>query len=209
MAKKKSQYALLFEHLYEKYIEDGDNDFTWSYIFFMLNDFMKKLVNGSQLFSQFFDEGLQAVRIAVMNSFRTYDKTKNASLFTWATFLSRQAIIILVKDKTKLVNCDYLEEIELDVETDESSAEQLVYRKENEEKEKELQKRITKLLGGPLEAEVFSRRFGLFGYEEMKIDEIAEEMRLTKKTIYLINIKNNKVLKQFRSVQSNIDELLK
>jgi len=208
MGRKKSDYALLFEKMYNLFITNGDNSATWERIFSETNVFIDKFIANTALYEELYDEGKQEIRIAMLRAFRTYDATKDASVYTWTFLLCKQAIFNVIKDKTRYVPCDYLDEIEIDDEfiTEERNAEEEMIREEEEEEQMRFKEKLTKILGGPVEVEVFARRFGLFGYEDMKIDEIAEDMRFTKKTIYNINIQNNKKLKQ---VRQNLDELLK
>ena len=208
MGRKKSDYALLFEKMYNLFITNGDNSATWERIFSETNVFIDKFIANTALYEELYDEGKQEIRIAMLRAFRTYDATKDASVYTWTFLLCKQAIFNVIKDKTRYVPCDYLDEIEIDDEfiTEERNAEEEMIREEEEDEQMRFKEKLTKILGGPVEVEVFARRFGLFGYEDMKIDEIAEDMRFTKKTIYNINIQNNKKLKQ---VRQNLDELLK
>lgn len=208
MGRKKSDYALLFEKMYNLFITNGDNSATWERIFSETNVFINKFIANTALYEELYDEGKQEIRIAMLRAFRTYDATKYASVYTWTFLLCKQAIFNVIKDKTRYVPCDYLDEIEIDDEfiTEERNAEEEMIREEEEDEQMRFKEKLTKILGGPVEVEVFARRFGLFGYDDMKIDEIAEDMRFTKKTIYNINIQNNKKLKQ---VRQNLDELLK
>jgi len=208
MGRKKSDYALLFEKMYNLFITNGDNSATWERIFSETNVFIDKFIANTALYEELYDEGKQEIRIAMLRAFRTYDATKDASVYTWTFLLCKQAIFNVIKDKTRYVPCDYLDEIEIDDEfiTEERNAEEEMIREEEEDEQMRFKEKLTKILGGPVEVEVFARRFGLFGYDYMKIDEIAEDMRFTKKTIYNINIQNNKKLKQ---VRQNLDELLK
>lgn len=208
MGRKKSDYALLFEKMYNLFITNGDNSATWERIFSETNVFINKFIANTALYEELYDEGKQEIRIAMLRAFRTYDATKDASVYTWTFLLCKQAIFNVIKDKTRYVPCDYLDEIEIDDEfiTEERNAEEEMIREEEEDEQMRFKEKLTKILGGPVEVEVFARRFGLFGYDDMKIDEIAEDMRFTKKTIYNINIQNNKKLKQ---VRQNLDELLK
>lgn len=208
MGRKKSDYALLFEKMYNLFLTNGDNSTTWERIFSETNVFINKFIANTALYEELYDEGKQEIRIAMLRAFRTYDATKDASVYTWTFLLCKQAIFNVIKDKTRYVPCDYLDEIEIDDEfiTEERNAEEEMIREEEEDEQMRFKEKLTKILGGPVEVEVFARRFGLFGYEDMKIDEIAEDMRFTKKTIYNINIQNNKKLKQ---VRQNLDELLK
>ena len=208
MGRKKSDYALLFEKMYNLFLTNGDNSATWERIFSETNVFINKFIANTALYEELYDEGKQEIRIAMLRAFRTYDATKDASVYTWTFLLCKQAIFNVIKDKTRYVPCDYLDEIEIDDEfiTEERNAEEEIIREEEEDEQMRFKEKLTKILGGPVEVEVFARRFGLFGYDDMKIDEIAEDMRFTKKTIYNINIQNNKKLKQ---VRQNLDELLK
>ena len=208
MGRKKSDYALLFEKMYNLFLTNGDNSATWERIFSETNVFINKFIANTALYEELYDEGKQEIRIAMLRAFRTYDATKDASVYTWTFLLCKQAIFNVIKDKTRYVPCDYLDEIEIDDEfiTEERNAEEEMIREEEEDEQMRFKEKLTKILGGPVEVEVFARRFGLFGYDDMKIDEIAEDMRFTKKTIYNINIQNNKKLKQ---VRQNLDELLK
>lgn len=208
MGRKKSDYALLFEKMYNLFLTNGDNSATWERIFSETNVFINKFIANTALYEELYDEGKQEIRIAMLRAFRTYDATKDASVYTWTFLLCKQAIFNVIKDKTRYVPCDYLDEIEIDDEfiTEDHNAEEEMIREEEEEEQMRFKEKLTKILGGPVEVEVFARRFGLFGYDDMTIDEIAEDMRFTKKTIYNINIQNNKKLKQ---VRQNLDELLK
>lgn len=209
MSRKKSEYALLFEQLYEKYIEEGDNDFTWSYIHSKTASFIAKFVNKSSLFTEHYDEGVQEANIAMMRAFRTYDSSRGASLFTWVCQLCKQTIYKLIKDKTKYVSCDYLEEIDIDFEDEALNPEDELINAQFLAKEDELKRRLEKVLGGPIEVEVFAMKNGLFGYNKMDISEIAEESCLTKKTIYFLNKRNNRMLKELRKDKEKLAALLK
>lgn len=208
---KKSDYAILFEQLYQYYTENGDNDRTWYNIMKnkKVKEFIAKFLNSSSLFSQYKDEGKQEIYISILTAFRTYDDTSKASLYTWVNLLTRQAIFKLIKSKLKYVSCDYLEDIKIDFYDESYSPEQQMINEEFIAKEKDIKKRIEKLLGGPIEAEIFFRKKGLFDYETENIEEISDETCLNKQTIYSINRKNNKILKELRSSSDNIEELLK
>lgn len=211
MTKKKSCYNILFERLYEYYEANGDNDNTWHTIMKDTKDFITKLLNSSSLYRDFYDEGKQDVWIAIMNAFRTYNKNRDASLYTWVTLLCRQAIWRRIKDITKYVPIDYMADIEIDDAccVEGIDPESVLLNKEYEAREESIKQKLSKLLGGPIEVEVFAMMHGLFGYDKMKIDQIAEEAQLSKKTIYGINMRNNKALRPYRNDRSLVSDILK
>lgn len=208
--KNKSDYAILFEELYQVYTEKGDNDSTWYKIFSnrKVKEFINKFINGSSLFTQYKDEGKQEIYIAILNAFRTYDEKSKASLYTWVNLLTRQAIFKLIKSKLKYVACDYLEDIDIDFTDGNYTPEQKMINQEFYNNEDNIKNKLEKLLGGPIEAEVFFRKKGIFDYEKQNIEEISDEMRFSKKTIYSINRKNNKILKSL-NIDNDIEKLLK
>ena len=208
MTRKKSDYVILFEELYDLYKSNGDNDATWSVICTRAKAFIDKALNGSPLWKEHFVEGKQNVMIAIMNAFRTYDIDKGASVYTWTYMLAKQAICRTIKEQTKLVKCDYLEEIEIDMLDRDWDPEEIYSNRQFFEKENQLRQKLTKLLGGPIEADVFILKNGLFDCAGMSIDEISEETRLSKRTIYQLNIKINKIMKKLRNDEDELKKFL-
>lgn len=206
---KKSPYTLLFEKLYDYYVNNGDNNVVWANIFKDTKDFVGKLMHKSPLLKQLHSECKQEVLIALMNSFRTYDPSRGASLHTWATRLCGQAIWAFIKEKVEKVDNAYIVEMTSIDASDEEDPETLIIKQEEIERQNKVKERLTKALGGPIEVEVFAMMNGLFGYQEMKIKDIADEMRFSVKTIYDINVRNNRKLRELRKDEDKIDELLK
>lgn len=203
---RKSNYTRLFEDLYDWYKRYGDNDATWQYIFSNLKEFKKKTLNRSQCYKNLYDEAECEINLAILDSFRSYDDTRNASLYTWCYRLCAQAIWRFVRDKIELVNCDYLEEIEIPT-IEIESPEDTYISEENEEAVNAVKEKLKVIFGGPIELEVFSMMNGLFGYQEMKIKEISEETNFSVNTIYFVNQKNNKTIKALRKYlkENNLD----
>lgn len=206
---KKSQYTLLFEKLYDYYISNGDNDVVWANIFKDSKDFVGKLMHKSPLLKQLHNECRQEVHIALMTSFRTYDPSRGASLHTWATRLCGQAIWAFIKEKVEKVDRMHMEELTYADAIDNEDPESILIKYEEIERQEQIKERLTKVLGGPIEVEVFAMMNGLFGYQEMKIKDIAEEMSFSVKTIYDINVRNNRKLRALRKDEDKIDEILK
>lgn len=211
MPKQKSNFTLLFEELYDYYIEHRDNDMTWHKIFEKLNDYIYIQIYKSQLFKAHYYEMKQELRIAILSAFRTYDASKGASLHTWATMFCKQSIIRFIKRESENT---YNELVGVNQSEDawgvDKDGQEILEEKEFDSKEGEYMKRLSKMLGGPIEADVFAMRNGLFGYPEMKIEEIAEETSFSHKTIYCINIRNNKKLRELRENDPNaLEDLLK
>jgi DNA-directed RNA polymerase specialized sigma subunit len=144
-----------------------------------------------------------------MNSFRTYDPSRGASLHTWATRLCGQAIWAFIKEKVEKVDRTYMEDLTSLNAVDSEDPECILIKREEANKHEKIKERLVKVLGGPIEVEVFAMMNGLFGYQEMKIKDIAEEMSFTVKTIYDINIRNNKKMRELRKDKGRIDEILK
>lgn len=141
----------------------------------------------------------------LMDFFRaldTYDPSTNVKPFGWVWRLCSQSAWRYIRDKQKSLEKenntftinDYEEEVE------ESNPEEMYMKSEYEDQMcKYVKEYLSCIYRNPIEIELYMRMNGLCGYPQTtKVDKLAEDMQLSKKTIEQLITRNNNDNSKFK-----------
>ena len=196
---KKYDYNDLYNKLYAYYTANGDNDETWSKIIneITATGWLDCQLHSSRLYFSLHNEAKSHLTEAIVYSFRTYRQSSPASIYTWVTRLTNQAIWRFIRDRMKAdkisnFSDEYTSDCDCDYAVTSSSVEDDYIEDEDTKLcDIKLYDMLKVALRNDIYMEIYCYRKGLFQYEKInKTKDIAEAMNVTERTIEQANIDN-------------------
>lgn len=202
---RKYDYKTLFNELYDYYIQNGDNDASWTHIIRALEKkgFVSCQLHSSKIHYCLYTDCYAYVCASIPQAFRLYRPESNATIYTWSVRLIRQAIWRYIKDR---VNQDRLEGYTTDdyseydrINFGESVEEIYCDREESDSINDKLDYILRCVLRNDVYFDVYSLKKGLWGNEKISREEsIASYLGLTLKTVRQAVVDNKMRMSAFK-----------
>lgn len=217
----KYDYNEIFAKLYTYYNVNGDNDKTWSKIINEITStgWIDCQLRSSRLYFSLYNEAKSHITEAIIYSFRTYRQSSPASIYTWVTRLTNQAIWRFIRDRLKsdkITNFsdEYNSTSECDYAVTSSSVEDDYIEDEDTKLcDMKLYNMLKVVVRNDIYMEIYCYRKGLFQYEKInKTKDIAEAMNVTERTVEQANVDNKirvGLLKRYIREGNDVSKLTK
>lgn len=194
---KKYDYNDIFGRLYTYYTVSGDTNETWAKIIneITYTGWINCQLRSSRLYFALYDEAKSHISEAIVYSFRTYRPSSPASIYTWVTRLTNQAIWRFIRDRIKsdkitnfadefTSDCDYAV-------TSSTVEDDYIEDEDTKLCDVKLYNLLKVALRNDIYMEIYCYRKGLFTYDKInKTKDIAEAMNVTERTVEQANIDN-------------------
>ena len=196
----KYDYNNLFSKLYTYYTADGDNDMTWAKIIneIIATGWVDCQLRSSRLYFSLYSEAKSHIVEAIIYSFRTYRPSSPASIYTWVTRLTNQAIWRFIRDRMKAdkitnFSDEFTSDFDCDSAVTSSTSVEDDYISNEDTKlcDIKLYNLLKIVLRNDIYMEIYCYRKGLFQYDKLnKTKDIAEAMNVTERTVEQANTDN-------------------
>ena len=194
---KKYDYNDLYNKLYTYYTVSGDNDETWLKIIneITATGWIECQLRSSRLYFALYSEAKSHIVEAIVYSFRTYRPDSPASIYTWVTRLTNQAIWRFIRDRMKsdkITNFsdEYTSDYDYAV-TSSSVEDDYIENEETKLCDIKLYDMLKVVIRNDIYMEIYCYRKGLFAYDKInKTKDIAEAMNVTERTVEQANTDN-------------------
>ena len=195
----KYDYNDIFGRLYAYYTANGETDETWAKIIneITATGWVDCQLRTSRLYFSLYNEAKSHLTEAIVYAFRTYRPSSPASIYTWVTRLTNQAIWRFIRDRMKsdkITNFsdEYTSDCDYDYAITSSTVEDDYIAEEDTKLcDIKLYDMLKVALRNDIYMEIYCYRKGLFSYEKInKTKDIAAAMNVTERTIEQANVDN-------------------
>lgn len=190
-----------WDEYYEKWISSGKSEQVFNKIMLEVKPYLDMCKKSFNVLPKYWDEYHCNLVENIWRAFVEYKPDRGARFSTWVYRLASQSAWGFIKEKCKDIDRDIntTEIPQTGLSTEINSVEDEYISQESAfYKEKELQYILDEVLRGPIERDVFIRKYGLFGKEPKNVQEISEELSLTPRTVEQIITRNNNTLSVFK-----------
>lgn len=215
----KYDYNDIFGRLYTYYTANGDNDETWAKIIneIIATGWVDCQLRSSRLYFALYNEAKSHIVEAIVYSFRTYRPSSPASIYTWVTRLTNQAIWRFIRDRMKsdkitnfsdeyTCDCDYAV-------TSSSVEDDYIDDEDTKLCDIKLYDLLKVALRNDIYMEIYCYRKGLFTYDKLSnTKDIADAMNVTERTVEQANTDNKirvGLLKRYIREGNDVSKLTK
>lgn len=217
----KYDYNDIFGKLYSYYTANGDTDMTWSKIINEITStgWIDCQLRSSRLYFSLYAEAKSHITEAIIYSFRTYRTSSPASIYTWCTRLTNQAIWRYIRDRMKAdkitnFSDEYTSDCDYDGAITSSTVEDdYIAAEDTKLYDVKLFNMLKVVLRNDIYMEIYCYRKGLFSYDKInKTKDIAAAMNVTEKTVEQANVDNKirvGLLKRYIREGNDVSKLTK
>lgn len=217
----KYDYNEIFAKLYTYYTANGDNNETWSKIIneITVTGWIDCQLRSSRLYFALYDEAKSHITEAIIYSFRTYRPSSPASIYTWVTRLTNQAIWRFIRDRMKAdkitnFSDEYTSDCDYDYAITSSTVEDdYIAAEDTKLCDIKLYDMLKVVIRNDIYMEIYCYRKGLFSYEKInKTKDIAAAMNVTERTVEQANVDNKirvGLLKRYIREGNDVSKLTK
>lgn len=215
----KYDYNDIFGRLYTYYTANRDNNETWSKIINEITStsWLDCQLHSSRLYYSLYAEAKSHITEAIIYAFRTYRPSSPASIYTWVTRLTNQAIWRFIRDRLKsdkitnfsdefASDCDYAV-------TSSTVEDDYIEDEDTKLCDIKLYDMLKVALRNDIYVEIYCYRKGLFQYDKInKTKDIADAMNVTERTVEQANVDNKirvGLLKRFIREGNDVSKLTK
>jgi hypothetical protein len=217
----KYDYNDIFSRLYTYYTVNGDNNETWAKIIneITATGWLDCQLRSSRLYFALYGEAKSHIVEAIVYSFRTYRPDSPASIYTWVTRLTNQAIWRFIRDRMKAdkitnFSDEYTSDCDYDYAVTSTTVEDdYIAAEDTKLYDIKLYNLLKIALRNDIYMEIYCYRKGLFTYEKInKTKDIAAAMNVTERTVEQANIDNKirvGLLKRYIREGNDVSKLTK
>ena len=216
---KKYVYNDIFCRLYAYYTVNGDTNETWSKIIneITATGWIDCQLRSSRLYFSLYNEAKSHITEAIIYSFRTYRPSSPASIYTWVTRLTNQAIWRFIRDRMKAdkisnFSDEYTSDCDYAV-TSTSVEDDYIENEDTKLCDIKLYDMLKIVIRNDIYMEIYCYRKGLFQYDKInKTKDIAEAMNVTERTVEQANVDNKiriGLLKRYIREGNDVNKLTK
>ena len=202
---KKHKYSPVtqdkWDEYYNMWIESGKSEKVFNRILLEIEPYLDMCKKSFKVRPEYWDEYHCVLLVNIWRAFTEFKPERGARFSTWVYRLASQSAWGFIKDKCKDIDRTVNQiGVPLTGLSDEiNSVEDDYINDENIHcKEKELHFILNEVLRGPIEKDVFIRKYGLFGKEPLTPQEISAELSLTPRTVEQVITRNNNSVSVFK-----------
>lgn len=190
-----------WDEYYNIWIESGKSETVFNRIMMEIEPYLDMCKKSFKVRPEYWSEYHCNLLVNIWRAFTEFKPERGARFSTWVYRLASQSAWGFIRDKckdidrsinqTEIPQAGIKEEIN-SVEDDYINDEDL------HSKEKELHFILNEVLRGPIERDVFIRKYGLFGKGPLTTQEISTELSLTPRTVEQVITRNNNSISVFK-----------
>lgn len=203
--KRKYQYHPVtpqkWDELYQYYLENKDNPNWFDDILPTIQPYIDMCKKSFNVRVEYWEEYTPVLLQYLWNSFIVYSPDRGAKFSTWVYRLAKQSAWWFIKNKCTDMDRTMKQDdvTSMSFTSDTETPEELYIANEyNADITSKLETIMAEILRGPIEQEVYMRKYGIMGFRPQSTDTIATELNLTKKTIEQIITRNNNSINGFK-----------
>ena len=204
MAKKYKYSAVTpdkWDEYYNMWIESGKSEKVFNRIMVEIGPYLDMCKKSFKVRPEYWDEYHCVLQVNIWRAFKEFNPERGARFSTWVYRLASQSAWGFIKAKCKDIdrNINQTEIPQTGLPEEINSVEDdYIYDEDLHSREKELQFILNEVLRGPIERDVFIRKYGLFGKEPLTSQEISAELSLTPRTVEQVITRNNNSISIFK-----------
>ena len=190
-----------WDEYYNMWIESGKSERVFNRIMMEASPYLDMCKKSFKVRPEYWDEYHCSLLVNIWRAFVEFKPERGARFSTWVYRLASQSAWGFIKNKCKDIdrNINQTEIPQTGLPEEINSVEDDYIDDENLlSKEKELQFILNEVLRGPIERDVFIRKYGLFGKGPLTPLEISTELSLTPRTVEQVITRNNNSISGFK-----------
>ena len=190
-----------WDEYYNMWIESGKSEKVFNRIMMEITPYLDMCKKSFKVRPEYWEEYHCSLLVNIWRAFEEFKPERGARFSTWVYRLASQSAWGFIKNKCKDIdrNINQTEIPQTGLSEEINSVEDDYIDDENLlSKEKELQFILNEVLRGPIEKEVYIRKYGLFGKESLTLQEISTELSLTPRTVEQVITRNNNSISIFK-----------
>lgn len=190
-----------WDELYQYYLENKNNTDWFDAIHPIINPYVDMCKKSFNVRSEYWEEYTPVLLQNIWRAFNEFHPDRGSKFSTWVYRLAKQSAWWFIKNKCNdmnmAMNQDDINECThtTDVETPE---ELYITNEYNTNITAKLEMIMVGVLRGPIEQEVYKRKYGIMGFVPQDNDTIASELNLTTKTVEQVITRNNNSISGFK-----------
>ena len=190
-----------WDEYYNMWIESGKSEKMFNRILLEIGPYLDMCKKSFKVRPEYWDEYHCNLTVNIWRAFVEFKPERGARFSTWVYRLASQSAWGFIKNKCKdidrTINQTEIPQTGLPEEIN-SVEDDYIDDEDLHSKEKELQFILNEVLRGPIERDVFIRKYGLFGKEPLTSQEISIELSLTPRTVEQVITRNNNSISIFK-----------
>ena len=190
-----------WDEYYNMWIESGKSEQVFNRIAIEIEPYLDMCKKSFKVRPEYWDEYHYNLLVNIWRAFVEFKPERGARFSTWVYRLASQSAWGFIRDKCKDIdrNTNQIEIPQTGLSEEINSVEEDYIDDENiRGTEKELHFILNEVLRGPIEKDVFIRKYGLFGKEPLTPQEISVELSLTPRTVEQVITRNNNSISVFK-----------
>ena len=190
-----------WDELYNIWVDAGRSEQVFNRISLEIEPYLDMCKKSFKVRPEYWDEYHYNLLVNIWRAFVEFKPERGARFSTWVYRLASQSAWGFIRDKCKDIDHS-INQIEIPpagLSEEINSVEEDYIDDENiRSTEKELHFILNAVLRGPIEKDVFIRKYGLFGKEPLTPQEISVELSLTPRTVEQVITRNNNSISNFK-----------
>ena len=190
-----------WDEYYNMWIESGKSERVFNRIILEIEPYLDMCKKSFKVRPEYWGEYHGSLLVNIWRAFEEFNPSRGARFSTWVYRLASQSAWGFIKNKCKDIDRNINQtEIPLTGLSGEinSVEDDYIYDEDLHSKEKELHFILNEVLRGPIEKDVFIRKYGLFGKGPLTPREISAELSLTPRTVEQVITRNNNSISVFK-----------
>jgi len=202
-----------WDELYDYYLTNKNNPNWFNVILPTIRPYIDMCKKSFKVRVEFWDEYESSLLQNIWRAFNEFKPGRGSKFSTWVYRLAKQSAWGFIKNKCKDTDITMKQD---DITgcgnsiPDNETPEEIFISDENDAATKNnLETIIMCVLRGPIEREVYMRKYGIMGYVPQNIETMASELNLTTKTVEQIITRNNNSIGIFKRFlrENNLNNL--
>lgn len=190
-----------WDEYYNMWIESGKSEKVFNRIIMEIEPYLDMCKKSFKVRPEYWGEFHCYLLVNIWRVFEEFKPERGARFSTWVYRLASQSAWGFIKNKCKdidrSINQTAIPTTGLSEEIN-SVEDDYINDEDLHSKEKELQFILNEVLRGPIERDVFIRKYGLFGKGPLTPQEISTELSLTPRTVEQCITRNNNSISIFK-----------
>ena len=190
-----------WDEYYNMWVESGKSEQVFNKIAIEIEPYLDMCKKSFKVRPEYWDEYHYNLLVNIWRAFTEFKPERGARFSTWVYRLASQSAWGFIRDKCKDIdrNVNQIEIPQTGLSDEIPSVEEDYIDDESlRGTEKELHFILSEVLRGPIEKDVFIRKYGLFGKEPLTPQEISVELSLTPRTVEQVITRNNNSISVFK-----------
>ena len=191
-----------WDEYYGMWVESGRSEQVFNKISLEIEPYLNMCKKSFKVRPEYWDEYHYNLLVNIWRAFVEFKPERGARFSTWVYRLASQSAWGFIRNKCKdmdiSIKQDDIVECNNNILDNETPEDIFISDEDDNTTKNNLEMIMMGVLRGPIERDVYKRKYGIMGFVPQDNDTIASELNLTTKTVEQVITRNNNSISEFK-----------